>query len=162
MLTLVCTLVLQSSGATSAKSLDFWIGDWECVGRSRGADGKTWTTTRATNHIERILGGKVIHENFQMGEYRGESWSVYSPTLDRWHQTWVDNQGSYIDLVGGAEQGRVTLKTMPKSRRPKAFNRMVFSKVTPSSFTWSWEASTDGGKTWRLQWELGYTRKPAS
>jgi hypothetical protein len=36
---------------------------------------------------------------------------------------------------------------------------MVFFNIKPDSLDWSWEASTDGGKTWTVQWPIHYARK---
>lgn len=145
--------------APGPDNLDFWVGSWECSGKSLQANGKDWSETHATNRIEKILGEKVVHENFAMGQFLGQSWSVFNPRTKQWHQTWVDNQGAYIDLVGGIEKDGVILKTLPNSLKPKHFSRMVFSDIKSDSFTWRWEASTDGGKSWALQWRLDYKRK---
>jgi hypothetical protein len=39
--------------------------------------------------------------------------------------------------------------------------RMVFTNIKPDSFDWRWEASTDGGKTWQVNWPIHYKRKGA-
>ena len=143
----------------TAKQLDFWVGDWNCVGKSRDEPGKDkWTDTVAKNHIERILGSKVIQENFTMEGLVGKSVSVYDEKAKVWRQTWVDDSGSYIALTGGMQDGKMILVTLPNKERPKASNRMVFDNVTKDSFDWNWEGSRDGGKTWNLSWHLHYTR----
>ena len=35
---------------------------------------------------------------------------------------------------------------------------MVFHHITKDAFTWDWEGTTDGGKTWKLLWQLDYRR----
>lgn len=35
---------------------------------------------------------------------------------------------------------------------------MRFSDIDNDRFAWSWEASTDGGTTWKPLWELAYRR----
>ena len=37
--------------------------------------------------------------------------------------------------------------------------RMVFKNIRSDSLDWSWERSTDGGKTWTVQWPIHYTRR---
>lgn len=70
---------------------DFWLGDWEL----------TWgENNRGTNRIERIMNGAVVQENFEGDDYRGMSVSVFSKEDNRWHQTWVDSSGAYLDFVG--------------------------------------------------------------
>ena len=36
--------------------------------------------------------------------------------------------------------------------------RMVFANIRPEGFAWRWEASLDGGKTWRPELLIEYTR----
>jgi len=36
---------------------------------------------------------------------------------------------------------------------------MVYYNIKPDSFEWSWEASTDGGSTWKQNWLIHYRRK---
>ena len=124
--------------------LDFWIGDWTCTDPADGSVG--------TNSIRRVLAGKVVEETFaivdaQGQQLRGRSWSVLD--ADRgWLQTWVDDQGSYLDFTGGmTEEGFVF-------GRPGA--RMVFRDVKDDSFTWDWQKRVDDA--WQLAWRLDYRR----
>jgi hypothetical protein len=48
---------------------------------------------------------------------------------------------------------------VPNPASQMTASRMVFSNVKPDSFTWSWEATKNGGKSWSLSWRLQYTRK---
>lgn len=142
------------------RQFDFWIGDWECTGRSRNAPGKDeWTETKANNRIEKAFKDNVIQENFSMDGLVGMSVSVYVPAKKKWEQTWVDDQGSYISLAGEFNDGKMVLTTVPNPAAPERFGRMTFHKITKDSFTWDWEGSADGGKTWSLNWQLLYKRK---
>jgi len=143
-----------------SNDLDFWVGEWSCSGKSRNAPGKDqWTPTKASNSITRTLNGKVIQEKFQMDGFKGQSWSVYDVAAKRWKQTWVDDSGAYLVFEGGRVGDSVILHTLPSKASPKTISRMVFRDIMPASFTWNWEKTTDGGKSWELQWTLTYTRK---
>lgn len=37
--------------------------------------------------------------------------------------------------------------------------RMIWFNIEEDSLEWNWEKSTDGGKTWQLNWHISYTRK---
>jgi hypothetical protein len=136
---------------------DFWVGDWKATGESYGPDGKP-THTEAENSITRTFDGHVVQENFRMAGFSGMSVSAYDSNRKEWHQTWVDNQGGYIPLAGVFGEGKMTLQTLPFPKRPKTANRMVFHDIKPDSFDWDWESTSDGGKTWKLQWHLHYSR----
>ena len=133
--------------------LDFWVGSWEV--KDTTPAGKTQT---GSNKIERMYDGKVIHESFKMGAFEGQSWSVYSPQQKRWNQTWVDNNGGYIAMASEMADGDLAIRTLTRPKAPLVGNRMVFSDVKPNSFMWRWEQTSDGGKTWKLSWQLQYDR----
>lgn len=159
----ISILILPLAGFTSvfakqnppvvSKDLDFWVGDWTVTDTTPKAKNPV-----GTNSISRIYGGKVVHENFKMGTFEGQSWSVYNPKTKQWNQTWVDNSGGYIAMHSLKVKGNLAIQTLPSKAKPNAFNRMVFSNVKADSFTWVWEATQDGGKTWQLSWRLQYKR----
>ena len=86
--------------AFDGTELDFWLGEW---------DARWGEVGRGTNRLTRILGGKVIREEFSgggaNGHLEGLSLSVFDPARRLWQQTWVDDQGGYLDLVGDVVDG---------------------------------------------------------
>jgi hypothetical protein len=146
--------------APEASQFDFWVGEWKA----------TWgDTLHATNRIEKMFGNCTVHENFSdpKNNFLGQSWSVYNTNYKLWQQTWVDNNGGYIHLTGGivgdsmilsTEERKVPAKLSPTGRMK---SRMVYYNITKDSFDWSWQASTDGGLTWKTNWLIHYTRKKA-
>jgi hypothetical protein len=138
--------------APQASQYDFWIGDWNL----------TWSDSlHGTNHIEKLFGNCTVHENFAdpKTNFLGQSWSVYNSTSNQWQQTWIDNQGGYIALTGGMEGEKMILKTGER-QTPKGNQqmRMVFYNIKSDSFDWSWEASMDGGNSWKPNWQIHYVR----
>lgn len=139
--------------ADAARQFDFWIGDWDV----------TWGDDQhGRNHVEAILDGKVLLEQFDGAPatpLRGMSVSVYRPHPGEWRQTWVDNQGSFWSFVGGFADGRMTLQTDDvRDGRPVRL-RMVWYAITADALEWNWERSDDGGQTWQVLWHLHYTRR---
>lgn len=140
-----------------AGQFDFWIGEWDLTW---GEDG------RGCNVIIRVLGGCVIEENFDGTPsipLIGRSLSVFSAHYARWHQTWVDNQGSYLDFIGewDEDEQRMVLERddYPGGRPIK--QRMVWYNINPVSLDWNWERSEDGGISWTVQWQIHYQRAKA-
>lgn len=143
-----------------AEYFDFWLGEWDLTWmddeNSRGY---------GTNRIEYILDGKVIREQFEATDgnlegYTGRSWSVFNPSDGEWKQTWVDNQGGYLDFTGEVEDGKRMFIRQGVNRDGKEITqRMVFYDINEDSFTWDWEVSEDGGESWQLQWRIHYTRR---
>jgi hypothetical protein len=166
--TLLCGVVLAQSTtqapanpctATQQKQLDFWLGEWTATwpGQNGGPAG------HGTNSITRVLDGCVVQENF-VGDgaqpLHGTSVSLFDVTVGKWKQTWVDNQGSYLDFVGEFKDGQMILQREAKGPKGAKFlQRMIWKNIAANTFDWSWESSRDEGKTWQVQWAIHYKRR---
>ncbi len=144
--------------ASQQRQFDFWVGDWKLT----WPGDKPGQTVQGTNRIVRILDGCVIQENFDGGaamHLRGTSVSVFDTRAAKWKQTWVDNEGGYLDFAGEWKEGQMILAregTGPDGS--KILQRMVWKNIGRDALDWSWEASQDGGKTWQVRWPIHYTR----
>jgi len=136
--------------------LEFWLGDWDA----------TWEGGHGTNRLRRVLRDRVILEEFDEADdsggadaLHGRSWSVFDAERRLWRQTWVDDQGGYLDLVGGRVDGWFSFERAAPERGPRARQRMVFRDVTSNTFHWTWESSPDDGATWVTRWAIDYRRR---
>ena len=142
------------------ETYDFWLGKWQASWTN--ADGSTGS---GTNHIFKVLDGKVLEENFSIptggqAGFKGKSLSVFNPTNKTWHQAWADNQGGYFDFYGSIEGNKNMFSTHPVEKNGRIIQqRMVFYNISDDEFTWDWESTADGGDTWNLQWRINYTRE---
>jgi hypothetical protein len=138
------------------EQFDFWIGEWDITWAENG---------RGRNVITKILNGKVIQEQFTSlpadgsPDLVGMSVSVYNAQTAQWQQTWVDNQGSYLDFVGGLAGDKMILSRQTVVKGEPVLQRMVWADIEPDSLHWSWERSNDDGKTWQVVWAIEYRRK---
>ncbi len=109
------------------------------------------------------MDGCVVQENFSGGgatPLHGMSVSRFDPKSGKWKQTWVDNQGSYLDFTGEFKDGQMILWRQDTRKDGKqVMQRMVFKNITPDAFDWSWEQSQDQGKTWTVQWPIHYKKR---
>ncbi|TNE61083.1 MAG: hypothetical protein EP344_06485 [Bacteroidetes bacterium] len=150
----------DSTAVTPEHQLDFWIGTWEL--RWQDADGREAT---GTNRIVRELSDQVVCEYFQahdgqLAGFVGRSWSVYDRNSKTWKQTWVDNQGGYLDFTGGPEGDTfIFQRQVTKPDGTAIHQKMVFYDIRADRFTWDWMRSTDGGTNWQLAWRINYTRQ---
>jgi hypothetical protein len=139
---------------SSETDFDFWIGSWDCA----------WEGGSGRNTISREFGGHVLVERFEAHPPEtllGSSFTVFSPALARWQQTWVDNQGSYWHFLGGPQGDEVILATVEHEDGRDIGKRMVFGNVAAEGFDWRWERSEDDGVTWTEVWAIRYTRAHA-
>ncbi|HZR57130.1 MAG TPA: DUF1579 family protein [Terriglobales bacterium] len=141
------------------KQFDFWIGEWDLTWPGANAG----EVDHGTNTIQRVMDGCVVQESFSGGDsmhLRGMSVSTYVPQSNAWKQTWVDNEGGYLDLVGGYKDGQMILSRESKTPAGTAIHmRMVFKNISKNEFDWSWEKSIDDGKSWQVVWPIHYKRK---
>lgn len=159
-LAVLLLVTLPGFAQNPASDLDFWLGDWNL-------HWKDSDTTEATgaNNITRELNGQVICEHYQAlsgqnAGFEGRSWSVYDKRTQTWKQTWVDNQGAYLDFTGGKEGDTFTFnRQFPGKDGHLIQQKMIYLDIRPDSFTWKWMRSDDAGKTWQLLWQIYYTRR---
>ena len=129
---------------------DFWLGEWNVTWAEDG---------KGTNRIERILDGKIIQENFSAPDLHGISVSAYDLERGLWCQTWVDNNGTYLDFTGKFEDGNMILSRDAIVKGQGCKQRMVWYDIRENNLEWNWERSDDKGQTWRALWQIHYTRK---
>lgn len=132
------------------RQFDFWLGTWNV----HTPDGKL----AGTNRITAEYGGCVLHERYDTGRgYSGESLNTYDPGSRRWHQTWVDNQGTLLLLDGGL---RGTSMVMEGKTRDTAGtvtrHRITWTPNADGSVRQHWE-STDATGKWTTAFDGRYT-----
>lgn len=139
------------------RQMDFWLGRWAV----RWAASPGQPAGSGTNTLTREFDGCVVRESFQggggPGALVGMSVSSYQRARQQWRQTWVDNQGGYIELAGGKEGEHFVLMT-PLAADQRTRFRMRFEDIQADSLTWRWQRSQDAGATWQDQWVILYTR----
>lgn len=131
---------------------DFWLGEWHVF----------WDDDhQGTNKVSKILGGRVILEEFDGRpgtELRGMSLSNYQQDLNLWQQTWVDNTGNYMAFQGKWQRDRMVLTRQIPGERDGVLQRMVWFDITRSNLEWHWLLSEDEGQSWEIRWHLHYQR----
>jgi hypothetical protein len=141
--------------APEYRQFDFWVGEWN-LSWGEGENAAT-----GTNVITKGLNSCVIEENFSTSnkKFIGNSLSVYNPKLNRWRQTWVDNQGGYLDFEGGPVGDSMILSREAVEDTAFTHQRMVWYNISKDTLDWNWEKSTDSGRTWKVFWHIDYTRE---
>lgn len=138
--------------APEFRQFDFWIGEWE----AKNPQG----LTGGTSSIQLILGTCIIFENWTgTSGTNGKSFNIYNTADKKWHQTWVDDKGTFTHYVGGIENGSMVLVADTIINGQKGLAKMTFTKMPDSSVRQHGENSTDGGKTWTTSFDFRYVRK---
>jgi len=138
------------------RQFDFWVGEWNVETTQGGVPA-------GQSRIELILGDCVVQENWQShgNPYAGQSYNMYNTALRRWEQYWVDNSAGNIFFYGGLKDGVMDYWTdeIPQPGGPPLKRHLQFFKLGPDKVRQFSQGSTDGGKTWKPEYDFTYIRK---
>jgi hypothetical protein len=130
---------------------DFWIGNWTVTSSGQPA---------GTNSIHPILNDCALQENWQgTGDTTGTSFNIYDQATDKWHQTWIDDSGTLLQLDGGLQDGSMVMQ----GQRPApdgngmTTHRISWTPNPDGSVRQLWDASRDG-ETWTVLFDGLYQK----
>jgi hypothetical protein len=130
---------------------DFWLGEWEVV-NAKG-------TRAGTNSISRTHGGCVVLERWSgNGGVTGSSFNIYTPATKKWHQIWVDNGGTLLQLEGEFSNGSMRMQGEGLTPKGPMLNRITWTPRDDGTLRQVWEISTDAGKTWQASFDGTYRK----
>lgn len=144
----------DSCTAPEYRQFDFWIGDWDVF------DVDNPTTKVARVRVDRILDGCVLREDYQdTSDHKGQSFSIYDASRKVWHQSWVTNRGQLLVIEGEFQRGEMILSGADRTasgekREIRGTWRPAEGGVRETAVT-----SIDGGKTWKLWFDLLFRRR---
>lgn len=130
--------------APEHRQFDFWLGTWGVA-----PTGSPPGTRQADSFITGEPGGCAVFEDFRDLDVRGESINVYDPGTGQWYQTFVDNTGTRLVLVGGVVGSDMVLT------EPDDASRITWS-LSGTEVRQLGEVSADAGATWGPQFDLTY------
>ena len=131
---------------------DFWLGDWNVTaGEARAG----------TNLVTAEEGGCVVHEHWTGARGgTGQSFNFYDAGLGKWHQLWVDNQGTFLYLTGAFADERMVLEgTAPGPDGTPQQQRLTFFRNADGTVRQLWETSKNQGRTWSVAFDGLYVKK---
>ncbi len=135
---------------TEYRQFDFWLSEWDVKSLTSGKTG-------SINTIVSLYDGCVIREEYTTPSgYSGMSINFYDTDSGRWHQTWMDNQGSPLFLSGGLVDGKMVLES-DSGRSPA--QRITWSVDDSGSVRQHWEQLGDN-KAWKTVFHGLYTKRP--
>jgi hypothetical protein len=137
------------------RQLDFWIGEWRVFQKSDGVEVGSSTVTALAN-------GCGVSEHYSSpgapgGPYEGFSYSAYDTRDGKWHQFYVDVNGSAAWFTGALENGSLALYAA--GAQPGAQQRMSYTLNTDGTVEQVGVVSTDGGKSWKPGYDYVYRRR---
>ncbi|NVJ50292.1 MAG: hypothetical protein HWE13_05550 [Gammaproteobacteria bacterium] len=159
---IILSLILLSANFVWAcqdkahSQFDFWLGHWDVYSRDGRLVGE--------NKIVKTHGGCVITEHYVSAQkYQGESLNIYDATRQVWHQTWVDNSGTLLQLDGGYNGQAMILEgtTIDKSGN-KIQQRIKWTPQKDGTVHQHWQRTTDKGQHWEDVFYGVYIKKKSN
>lgn len=137
------------------RQLDFWVGDWDVF----LPDGKL----AGRNTITREFDDCVVQEHWTGAKgMTGSSFNLYDAATGRWHQTWVDSGGTFLQLSGALEGNVMALDgVVPGPAGTVVQHALRLEPLGDGRVRQLWRTSTDGGKTWAVVFDGTYVRRKA-
>ena len=152
-----------------AEKLDLYgrlIGDWAAEITAYAGDGKAHSG-QGEVHFGWILEGRAVQDVWMIprrqerkpgapvmpvaGNWYGTTLRIYDPALDAWRIYWIDPAtNSFRQQIGRRQGDDIVQEGKTDSG---ARSRWSFTEITPDSFRWLGESSSDG-KAWRLVVEV--------
>jgi hypothetical protein len=137
-----------------------FVGAWDLEWHGRDLGGSPIIVSGEL-HFGWILGGAAVQdvwrvpldpvEGRHMRQFHGTTIRFYDPRIGAWRSTWIDPlNGRVRRFIGRAEGGMIVLDGLDDN--PK--ERWTFRDITPDSFLWQGESSTDGGRSWFIEDEM--------
>ena len=150
---------------------DFLPGSWRVENRklvdTLDPECEEWEEYLASSEARAILGGLGNTDTFSVegDDYEGFSLRLFDPTTDTWRIWWSSNArpGRLDPPVEGRfdEQGRARFEADDVLDGVPIRMRFDWSEITGDSARWEQSFSFDGGRSWKLNWVMLLTRRPA-
>lgn len=134
------------------KQFDFWLGNWQV----QSPDGQLV----GYNRIEKVQDGCVLSENYHTpAGFSGQSLNIFEPNSQKWHQTWVDNSGTLLQLDGELVNSVMVMtgKTISKTGATLR-HKISWSNNADNSVRQHWQTSKDDGQSWSTLFDGLYVR----
>ena len=162
----------DDAGRTSAVStagvhgFDFEFGDWRVHHRVKRPGAQPWLEFDGTCTVRSIMdgAGNVEEHRFHKpdGVTHGIALRAYDAKTNQWAIWWVDGRNPHGPLdpptVGRFDNGVGTFYWDGVVNGQQIRTRFIWSQITPVSAHWEQANSTDGGKSWEVNWSMDFRR----
>jgi hypothetical protein len=146
---------MQASYAAHKGEFDYLLGDWEFTATSQqyGKFKGLWSAVR--------LGEGQILDEYRIVGDEGETYYVtttlrnWNGALDRWELIGADGGTGLQDFGTGHWDGKEMkiVQTFGVAAQTPSRWRIRYYDIAPDKFSWAADRSTDGGKTWVVNFQ---------
>jgi len=147
---------------------DFELGRWKMELKKLKSPlhgSHDWIEFSGTSVTRPLWNGKAQVEEFEVdsaavGHIEGMTVRLYSTTTHQWSLNWANQKTGHFDVptIGEFKDGRGEFFDQEIYEGRAILVRYVWSNITPKSAHFEQSFSTDGGKTWEVNWITQQTR----
>jgi hypothetical protein len=144
-----------------SRDFDFEIGNWKTHIRRLQhplTGSMTWVDYDGTSTVRKIWGGKAnlveLEVDGPAGHVQGLSLRLYNPQSHQWSLNYANSTTGTLGAptVGEFRSGRGEFYDQEEIGGRVILVRNVWSDITPTSCRFEQAFSSDGGKTWEVNW----------
>jgi hypothetical protein len=124
----------------------------------------TWVEYDGTTVTRKVWDGKGWLEEFETngssGRVEGLTLRLYHPQSHQWSLYWANSKDGILaqPTIGEFKNGRGEFYDQEPYNGREIFVRYIWSDITPNSAHFEQSFSSDGGKTWEVNWITDQTR----
>lgn len=123
-----------------------FVGDWEIVECNAIQEDGSIITTKGELHWGWILNGRAVQDIWIGAPDMGTTVRFYDPEIDAWHSVWMTpTQGVVRNFIGRKVEDEIVLETRDTNNK---LIHWIFYDISPETFRWRAEESTNDGETW--------------
>ena len=150
---------------------DFAIGNWKFHLKKLEhplTGSTTWVELDGTSSCRKIWDGRANIDEVEVNNpekhlhIQGLTLRLYNPESHQWSLYWANAAKGALGLppvIGQFKNGRGEFYDQEDFNGRAIFVRYVWSDITPTSAHFEQAFSTDGGKTWEINWITDQTRE---
>lgn len=151
------------------KDFDWEIGSWTThLKRLKSplSGSTTWVEYRGTSEVRPVMGGRANLVELKVegpaGRIEGASLRLYNPHARQWSLNFASAGGGVLTPapIGAFHKGCGEFYAQDSWEGRAILVRFVISDITPNAARFEQAFSTDGGKSWELNWIAVDTRRP--
>ena len=167
LLLFTCVSAHADAPRDGSRDFDFEIGTWKThIHRLQHplTGSTTWVDYEGTSVVRKIWGGKANMVELEVdgpaGHIEGLSLRLYNPSSHQWSLNFANSKVGQFGLptVGEFRNGRGEFYDHEEIGGRMVLVRGIWSGITPTSGRFEQAFSTDGGKTWEVNWITDQTR----
>jgi hypothetical protein len=157
----LCTLPLLAAvgsspcaADSSARQLDFWLGDWSV--------GTTEAPNTGHSKVSLALDGCLVSETWASDgtDHKGENVMAYNRDDKTWRGLFIDNRGRVHALRGVVTAMAVEFQGPSRDESGKMIlTKVKIVRLSHDHVEQIWQKSSDNGASWTTDVRMQYARK---